>query len=254
MNYKNSDNFCSQQFKKTLELIEERGHTYVDGNYKTKESKLLVYCPFHDEFLETTFTNYKRSKTGCKYCGRDKVSEALTGRVFDDETIELMRTSANNRPLRGGKPRRWRETTGYRNFRKDVMKYWNNECAITGYKNKEEEQRLIVHHLISAKSNEKLVLNPLNGIVIQDYLHKKFHKNFGYQNNDFQQFRTFLLQLIQGEKTLGKKDNTISAISSQEEVENSYGSETKKFYNHNKIMELHELLGEIEKKLIADEN
>jgi hypothetical protein len=248
MNYSNTPAYCKLQFEKTLLTIEERGHIYVEGTYVNRESKLTVYCIFHDKLLETTFTNYNRSKTGCLFCGRKIVSKALTGRIFNDETIVLMRDAANNRPLRGGRPRRWRETTAYRNYRQKVMEFWKNECAITGYKNQSNEQILVVHHLISANSNDELVLNPLNGIVIQDYLHVKFHNSFGYRNNTIQQFKDFLLQLPQVKNELKSTNNISIPISSQEELNNSYGSETK-IYDYNKIIEILTLLDEIEKKL-----
>ena len=39
-------------------------------------------------------------------CGREQVSEKLTGRTYSEETLNKMRKKANERPYRGGKPRR----------------------------------------------------------------------------------------------------------------------------------------------------
>lgn len=43
MNYKNPESFCHQQFLEALDLIENRGHHYIDGAYERKTSQLIVY-------------------------------------------------------------------------------------------------------------------------------------------------------------------------------------------------------------------
>lgn len=233
MNYKNSEQFCKQKQQELLSRIADNGHVYISGNYETKVSQLQVYCPSCDLEINTTFSNYMRSRTGCLICGRKRVSEKLTNRVYSEETIQRMQKSANNRPNRGGQPRRWRENQKYRNWRSLVLNAWNNECAITGA----GDQNLAVHHIISASSDQSLAYNVNNGIVISSDLHVQFHKTYGYRNNNFSQFKEFILKLI--------NNNNKKLISSQGESEDSQGSETR-VYDPERIMKLHELLGKIE--------
>jgi hypothetical protein len=88
MVYRNSKAFQESQKDNVLKLIEERGHLYIRGEYVTKGSELEVACLEHKGVHVTTFTNYKRSKTGLPCCGKAQVSEKLTGRTFSEETIK----------------------------------------------------------------------------------------------------------------------------------------------------------------------
>jgi hypothetical protein len=106
-----------------------------------------------------------------------------------------MRVANSKRPFRGGKPRRWRENTAYRNWRKVVISLGNGCCAITG--ETDETNKLLVHHLISAHASSRLVYEPLNGIILIEDLHIKFHKRFGYTYNTPEQFILFLDSLLQ---------------------------------------------------------
>ena len=234
MQYKNSDKSKQIQQNQTLNKIEENGHVFISGSYENRNSKLIIYCPKHDIENNTTFYNYNRSRTGCLFCGREQVSEKLTDRQFSEETHQKMIQSANKRPFRGGKPRRWRENQPYRNWRAAVCDRWDNECAVTGIKNKAGlgatgvadapsarplKPILIAHHLISAHSKEALALNVVNGILIHTDIHTTFHKNFNYTNNNVSQFKKFILLLLKGE--------IVMPISSQADSKESEGSETR---------------------------
>ena len=239
MQYKNSDESKQIQQNQTLNKIEENGHVFISGSYENRNSKLIIYCPKHNIESHTTFYNYNRSRTGCLLCGREQVSEKLTDRQFSEETHQKMIQSANKRPFRGGKSRRWRENQPYRKWRAAVCDRWGNECAVTGIKNKAGEKPiLIAHHLISAHSEDALALNVDNGILIHMDIHTTFHKNFNYTNNNVSQFKKFILLLLKGE--------IVMPISSQADSKESEGSETR-VYDPERIMKLHERLTEIEK-------
>ena len=90
MVYQNFKAFQESQKDNVLKLIEERGHLYIRGEYENKESELEVSCLEHKKEYVTTFTNYKRSKTGLPCCGKAQVSKKLTGRTFSEETIKKM--------------------------------------------------------------------------------------------------------------------------------------------------------------------
>lgn len=228
-----------------LKLIRERNHVYISGKISENSRTVdyVVYCPKHDLTLETSFHNYKRSRTGCPHCGRDVTSSRLKGRVFSKETLEKMKISANTRPERGGKPRRWRETYSYYVWNAAAREAWNNECAVTGKKNVIPGDRaLCVHHLMGAHSNANLVLVVENGIVLCQEIHAAFHGAYGYRDNTIAQFKEFLMKLL--------KKEIVVPISSQGEPGGSQGSETR-VYDPERIMKLHERLSEIEAILEA---
>jgi hypothetical protein len=223
--------------------IEANGHEFVEGEYKNRDSKLVIWCPEHNNEHSTTFYNYTRSRTGCPCCGKQRVSDKLKNRVYTPETLEKMQQSASKRPFRGGKPRRWREENSYRNWRKNVLKNYNNKCAITGFKT-DKPGFLVVHHLYCAKKNPNLIYEPENGIVLQKAWHELFHKEYGYGNNTLKQFLEFL-DILQTPKFNFKFSKLISSQANSEGLE---GSETRA-YDPERVMELQECLEKIDQKL-----
>lgn len=236
MAYRKSDAKIQNEMQKILKLTEERGHVFLEGTPLNRESVFVFYCNPCKKEVETTFYNYKRSKTGCPTCGYCKVSEKLIGRVVSEETLTKMLTANQKRPYRGGKPRDWRETPNYYCWRDKVYKLWRNRCAITG---EPMAQKLTheAHHLEGAATHPALTYHPLNGILIKKELHIQFHKKFGYSKTTLEQFQEFIMLLIK--ETL---------ISSQASPGGEEGSETKA-YDPDRIMKLHERLGVISKPL-----
>ena len=248
-------------FDQSMKIIFERNHEYIDGQYESKFSKLIVYCPKHKKILKTTFTNYKRSVCGCPECGLESKSKKLKGRIFSSETIKKMQAAAQLRPNRNGKPRDWREENAYKVYRKKVRENFGHKCAITGKSSSNSPTPLVIHHLISAHLAEDLAYEPLNGIVLNACFHRAFHKIFGYKNNSISQMQQFLLDLISPknkkkifdelekcEKSFLEKKLNSMPISSQVGLEKPTGPETRA-YNPDRITELHERLGQIEKEI-----
>lgn len=174
MGYNNPEEVIKRTTEETMKNIEERCHEYVTGAFQNRESVLVVWCPKHNNEHSTTFYNYNRSKTGCPCCGREVVSKKLTRRSYSSETLEKMKKAAGLRPLRGGKPRRWRETNSYRNWRNDVFNQYNNQCAVTG-KTGEQIGDLVAHHLYCAKQHPNLIYVSENGIILSKEIHLNFH-------------------------------------------------------------------------------
>lgn len=203
MVYKQKKQVQIEKTKETIQKIHEREHIYIEGTYQDKNSRLVVFCPEHGTENVTTFTNYKRSLTGCKCCGREQVSSKLINRVFSPETISRQVESAYSRPDRGGKPRRWREEGKYRSWRKKVLANGSYQCAITG-----KTKNLECHHLYGTTEHENLIYVPENGIVLEHELHIEFHKLYGYRFNTLEQFELFVQKLAENR-------NTTMLISSQ---------------------------------------
>jgi hypothetical protein len=175
MAYCKSKKHIIESTKKTMSLIEERGHEYISGFFYNRTSLLVIWCPIHGNEHMTTFYNYNRSKTGCLCCGRKQVSQKLKNRKFGEESRKKMSFSAQVRPNRGGKPRRWRETFAYRQWRKKVLVAFQNQCAVTGLK-KQMAKDLEVHHLYGTKNYPYLIYVVENGIVLHKTIHLLFHK------------------------------------------------------------------------------
>lgn len=237
MIYKNPDWQKQKMIQKTFAKILKNNHQFCEGIYENRQSRLVIYCWKHDTKHETTFYNYLRSQTGMPCCGNQRKMSRLKNRIFSIQTIDKMKQAARNRPLRGGKPRKWRKNKNYQLWREKVFQKWNNKCAITGQT--KEGANLVCHHLISAHLDQKLCYIPSNGILITKKLHKLFHDTYGYTKNDISQFRSFLFDLLTNENL-----RLINLSSSQASKELLEGSETKA-HNPERIMKLHERLGKL---------
>jgi hypothetical protein len=55
-------------------LCSERGHVIISGEYIRASSPVILFCEKHKQQYETTFTNYKKCRTGLKCCGRENQS------------------------------------------------------------------------------------------------------------------------------------------------------------------------------------
>lgn len=195
MPFKNSEEKINGWHQQMIELIGSREHQLISGKLTShqREECYTVYCPKHDLSMVTSFFNYKRSRTGCLLCGHESVSNRLSGREYSQETLEKMKVSARQRPDRGGRPRRWRETHSYRMWVKLVREEWDNQCAITATKNVVQgDGLLVVHHLIGASQKASLALTVENGILIHKKLHTEFHSLYGYKYNTVEQFMNFI--------------------------------------------------------------
>lgn len=241
MPYQNSEEFKKRALEKTLKNIEKRGHIFVEGQYQTKQSPLIVWCPTHFHEHVTTFTNYNRSRNGCPCCGKDQVSQKLSNRQYSEETLRRMSLAARERSLRGGKPRRWRNDFNYLKWREMVFERFDFQCAITGIsKDQVPPGNLVVHHLNCANHHPHLIYIPENGIVLIKELHMAFHNQYGYGKNTVLQFQYFLLSLLD----LKPQESISKPISSQANSEGLEGSETRA-YDPDRVMKLHECLGRI---------
>jgi len=252
MVYTNSEKVIKETTDKTMANIEKRGHVFVEGTFQNRESECLIWCPIHNNEHSTTFYNYNRSRTGCPCCGRSQVSKKLTNRQFSLETLEKMKIAANQRSNRGGKPRRWRETNSYRNWRDSVFQEYHFQCPITGIK-KEKTGDLVVHHLYCAKKNPELVYVIENGIVLEKNFHTHFHKIYGYGENTLEQFQEFLRSLLNFPSYLNSvstEKHQSKRISSQANPEGLEGSETRA-YDPERVVELHERLASL-KNVFSD--
>lgn len=111
MGYTNSEQIKIEKQQLVLDKIKANPnkHKYVSGSYETKDSVLVVFCESHHNYVTTTFTNYKRCKTGLACCGKKQVSDTLLNRQYSPETIEKMSIGALNRPARNpGTGQDWR--------------------------------------------------------------------------------------------------------------------------------------------------
>ena len=196
--YKNSDSYKVKKMEMILLLLEQRGHEYVSGEYETKSCLLTFLCPKHG-IVTTTFDNYRRSKTGCKGCGKDNIGDAHRDKVVPLESRQkLSETIKRSRVLKPRTPNEWRSTVDYREWRRKVRTQWEHRCVITGKK-----ETLDSHHLFTRSVWANGAFDPKNGILLCSSIHWTFHKVFGSKRNTLDQFLEYLDMLINSQVSLG---------------------------------------------------
>lgn len=168
-----------------------------------------------------------------------------------------MRQGVLNRIRPASTGQDWRRSTEARKWKKQVKENWHNECAITGNKFNLEifysGARLVQRNNTdnNLKFRDTFLYHPSNGILLDKALMDSkesqvdFHKKFGYTKNTIDQFQTYV-------ETLTLK----MSISSQAQQECWEGPETRVYdlsllpsLQLEKIMKLHERLGEIKEHL-----
>ena len=264
MVYHNSDDFKRDKSLSTLDKIDFNGHAYISGDYETKESELVVFCITYEVEHCTTFTNYCRSKTGMPCCGKLATSKKLLGRNYSRETLDKMRQAALNRIRLPSIGQDWRRSAEARIWEKEVKNMWNKECPISG-----NQANLVMHHFFSGARYEKVELRDTllyhvnNGILITKELHVDFHKIFGYERNTIEQFQIYVENL---QKLISSQAHQKWWEGSETRVDDPHLANFKSIFRAfsfvgvqekgiektallEKIMKLHERLGEVRKEL-----
>lgn len=158
-----------QKQNQTAFSAERNKHIILEGVYQNRFSPLKVLCTKHNKVHNTNYYNYNRSLAGLVCCKNVK------------------------RESRGGQLRDWRRTSQGRSWRNKVLQAWDNKCAITG-KNFNETS-LVCHHFFNSLRGSKFAYSVKNGIVLSEDLHEKFHIQYGYTENNIEQFLDYLLVL-----------------------------------------------------------
>lgn len=78
---------------------------------------------------------------------------------------------------------------GYYEFRNNTYKRDNYTCQCCGDK---KGGNLNAHHIYGYAEYKDLRINVNNSITLCEECHKEYHKQYGYKNNNWKDFRTFL--------------------------------------------------------------
>lgn len=99
--------------------------------------------------------------------------------------IESINTKINTQTDRNTLAQKY----GNKSYNKTMSDVKNNsgKCYLTNKK-----QNLVVHHINSVDKHPEMIVDESNLVVITDEVHKYFHKQFGYGNNNKSQWDKFV--------------------------------------------------------------
>jgi hypothetical protein len=181
--FKQGHRCCKCGYKRTAEkrrhtieyiksCFEEYGYKVLETEYKNNRTKINYICP-NDHIGTIRFHNFQNGKR-CKQCDIEKHSGEGHPRYnfnLTDEEREIER----NYPE-------------YREWRKEVFERDDYTCQVSG----ERGGDLVAHHLEGYSPNKELRTLVSNGVTMNEYCHKLFHKKYGYRDNTREQFNEFI--------------------------------------------------------------
>ena len=124
-----------------------------------------------------------------------KVQNEKEREIEVKKTFELVDSSKSKRKLLTQKERK-----GQAAFRRDILKIYNNSCAITEIKQKEVLEAAHIQGYVNEESN-----NVQNGICLRVDIHKLFDNGLISINNDYRVIVSSMLKSTEYERIDGKK-------------------------------------------------
>ena len=212
--------FCSTECHglwKSENLVSESNH-----NYK-KEGHIKCNCDYCNKEFETTKTKYNKSKN--HFCSRECQgkwqSENIRGEnhpCYGKEGLKGENHPSYNPNLTQEEREQGRNIEGYSDFIKGVYERDNYTCQCCG---DNKGHNLNAHHIYGYAEYKDLRTDVDNGTVLCEDCHKRYHKQYGYKNNNYKDFRTFLYNEMMKQNTLEAKlfyINTIEDITLRLEI------------------------------------
>jgi len=167
---------CGGTKKHTFEFIKDyfkkQGCKILEKKYINSETPMKYKCKCGN-ISKICFYNFKMGKR-CRKCAIEKNS----GTSHYNYNPNLTNEDRVDRRL----------TSKYKKWRKKIYAKDNYICQNCFQKGK----YLNAHHIKNYTGNKKLRFIKSNGITLCNICHTKFHKMYGYKNNDKQQLKEFL--------------------------------------------------------------
>lgn len=236
----------------------------------SRKAILRLQCENHPfgRIQETTVSNSLRARQGLLCCGRQKVSEKLTDRVFSAETIKKMSSSRKALALKKiSRTEKQIERQRFAEWRALAFEKGQYFCAISSIKPK----TLNAHHLFSKKAFFSIKYDPKNSVLLDAKIHQLFHNTVGSLNIvTIDHFLEFLQQLIDDEnfrietfqRVVPRKNfptyeqqisNNLSFLNDHNDLvkKNDKCSETSTYYNIETLYKLLQHMTELRPKLLS---
>ena len=189
---------------KSENLAGENSHKY------NKDCHIKCSCDYCGKEIEVTKHKYNKNKNHfcSQECHYKWSSENLVGEKHHSYNPNI---TDEEREL-------GRRIEGYKDWRKEVFERDNYTCQCCGKRGNGE---LHAHHIYGYAEYTDLRTDVDNGVSLCEECHKRYHKQYGYTNNNYKDFRTFLYNEMMKQGSLEAKlfyINTIEDITLRLEI------------------------------------
>ena len=143
---------------------------------------------------------YNSIKTSCDYCGKEvEINKYRYNNHKNHFCSRECKDKWNSENIKGKNhpsynpnltdEERDRNYPEYKDWRKAVYERDNYTCQCCG---DNKGHNLNAHHIYGYTEYKDLRTDVDNGISLCEECHKRYHKQYGYKNNNYKDFRTFL--------------------------------------------------------------
>lgn len=157
----NNNHFCSKKCY----------YDYCDSK------RSILNCDNCNKQYSEIISKYKLSNY--HYCSNKCRNEHQRGEYSSNYNPNLTQEERENK----------RRIEGYNDFIKNVYKRDNYTCQCCS----KVGNKLNAHHIYGYSEYKELRINVDNGITLCEECHKSYHKQYGYNNNNWKDFRRFLI-------------------------------------------------------------
>ena len=205
--YNNIKNhFCSREC-----ASKHRSVIYSGENSPTwKGGGITFNCDYCGKECNTTISHYNDCKN--HFCSRECQGK------WNSENLVGEKHPCYNPNLTQEEREQGRNIEGYRDFIKEVYKRDNYTCQCCG---DNKGGNLNAHHIYGYAEYKDLRTDIDNLVTLCEDCHKRYHKQYGYTNNNYKDFRIFLYNEMMKQNTLEARlfyINTIEDITLRLEI------------------------------------
>lgn len=240
--------FCSYKCRGQWKSMNEKIKYNCDYCGKEIEVKKSHYNYHENHFCSRECKNrwqISKTKVNCDYCGKEIsiVKSKLRynknffcscecNNKWRSENVRGENHPCYNPNLTQEDREKERNISGYKNFIMSVYERDNYICQCCG---QSKSGRLNAHHIYGYSEYKNLRTDVDNGITLCEDCHKEYHKQYGYKNNNYKDFRTFLYNEMIKQNTLEARlfyANVLEDITLRFEIKhiNIWEEDTSKLY------------------------
>ena len=203
----NKNHYCSYECANKHRSIIYSGENHPLYN---KDSHIKCNCSYCGKEME--LSKYKHNNSKNHFCSRECHGK------WNSENLKGEKHHSYNPNITDDERELGRRIEGYKDFTKEVYKRDNYTCQCCG---DNKGHNLNAHHIYGYTEYKDLRTDANNGVTLCEECHKKYHKQYGYTNNNYKDFRTFLYNEMIKQNTLEARlfyINTIEDITLRLEI------------------------------------
>lgn len=177
--------YCGKEIVVIKSIYSKNNHNYCSkecrDNYLNENNKIKCNCDYCGKEIVIRKSQYNKSKN--HYCSFDCANKG------HGENIKGENNPLYNPNKTQEEREQERSYPEYNDWRKEVYERDNYTCQCCGKRGNGE---INAHHIYGYAEYKDLRIDIDNGVTLCEDCHKEYHKQYGYTNNNYKDFHSFL--------------------------------------------------------------